>query len=77
MSIQVTIELPEGSGLNATELKWRLAAKMYSDGELSLGAAARLVGVTYEEFMYGVGRFNVSVFPYAADDIIEESERNV
>ena len=75
MSIHLEVDLPDHMDLDAAELKWRLAAKMYGDGELSLGAAAQLVGVSYEEFMYGVGRFKVSVFQYGVDEIIAESER--
>ena len=75
MSIRMTIDVPDELGLDETDLKWRLAAKLFDEGLISSGQAADIVGVTKREFVLGVGRYQVSVFQYGIEEIVTESER--
>ena len=75
MAIQMTVDVPEELGLDETDLKWRLAAKLFDEGLVSSGQAADIVGVTKREFILGVGKYEVSVFQYGIEEIIAESER--
>lgn len=81
--VQMTIEMPE-SALGAlrkspeqfaSELRLVAAVKWYELRQLSQERAASIAGVSRAEFLDSLGRFGVSPFPYDADEIVEEAER--
>lgn len=54
--------------------KMRLAAavKWYELGEISQGKAAEVAGLSRSEFIEALGRYQVSVFQYDANELAEE-----
>lgn len=77
MTITLDIELPDDSDLDAESLKWHLAGKLYDRNLISRGQAARMLGVTLEEFILGVGKYEVSVFQYTAEEVEAEVQREM
>jgi len=83
MSVQITIELPENafSALRSTpekfvrEMRLASAVKWYEMGLVSQGKAAELAGVSRQEFLQSLARFNVSPFQETAEELAEEYER--
>ncbi len=51
-----------------------LAIMMYREAELSLERAAKLAGLSIEDFLYELGKHNVSIFNYPAEQLKKELE---
>jgi len=51
------------------------AVKWYEMGLVSQGKAAELAGVSRQEFLKSLARFNVSPFQETAEELAEEYER--
>ena len=66
---EITIKLPPMLEASDWELKMMLAAKLFELGRLSSGQAAEMVGLSKRAFVEMVGKFNVSIFGYDADEI--------
>ena len=66
---EITIKLPPTLEANDWELKMMLAAKLFELGRLSSGQAAEMAGLSKRAFVEMLGKFNVSVFGYDADEI--------
>lgn len=49
-----------------------LAIKLFDDNTLPLGAAAKLAGMSHEEFMDLLGSMEIPVVRYSASDIADE-----
>ena len=83
MSIQVVLELPEEifSALRrtpeafVTEMRLAAAVKWYEIGLLSQGRAAELAGVSRQEFLASLARFNVSPFQVTPDELEQVWQR--
>ena len=83
MSVQVVLELPEGifSALRRTpeafvnEMRLAAAVKWYEIGLLSQSKAAELAGLSRQEFLAGLARFNVSPFQVTPEELAEEWKR--
>ena len=84
MSVQVVLELPEGifSALRRTpeafvnEMRLAAAVKWYEIGLLSQSKAAELAGLSRQEFLAGLARFNVSPFQVTPDELVQEWKRD-
>jgi len=80
MPIALKLDMPEGafSALRkdpnefAKELRLAAAVKWYEMGMISQEKAAEIAGLTRDEFISSLSRFNVSPFQYTADEIEEE-----
>jgi len=80
MTVEVKIELPEAvfSALRQTpetfvrEMRLASAVKWYELGQLSQSKAAEVAGVSRQEFLQGLARFNVSPFQVTAEELAEE-----
>jgi predicted HTH domain antitoxin len=80
MSIQITIELPEGalSALRKNpadyvkEMQIAAAVKWLEMGIISQAKAAEIAGLSREEFLRDLARFNVSPFQSTPEDLAEE-----
>ena len=68
-------ELPETLELDALDVKLIIASKLCEQGKLSLGEGAATAGVSKRTFIELLGKYNVSVFNYSADDL-EENIKN-
>ena len=66
---EITIKLPPMLEASDLELKMMLAAKLFELGRLSSGQAAEMVGVSKRAFVELLGKFNVSIFGYDADEL--------
>ena len=67
--VTLEFEVPIHLELDETELKWRLAAKLFDEGEITSGQAAIIIGVSKRDFILGVGRLEVSVFQYTPEEL--------
>lgn len=54
------------------EAKLLLVMKLYEVGKLSLGQAAKLAGYSKSTFMELLGKYNIPVIDYPAEDLEEE-----
>lgn len=68
----LTLNLPEGLGMNERDLILMLASKLYEDGKLSLGQAADLAGLTKRTFAEILGKYNVSIFNQNPEDLARD-----
>jgi predicted HTH domain antitoxin len=60
----------------ASQIRLMAALKMFELGKLSSGKAAELAGVNRVEFFELCGRYRVSVFNYAPEEIESELRRD-
>jgi predicted HTH domain antitoxin len=83
MSIKVSVELPEDvfSALRRTpeafvsDMRLAAAVKWYELGLLSQGKAAEIAGVSRQEFLDSLARFQVSPFQVTPDELVQEWNR--
>ncbi|MBL7200856.1 MAG: UPF0175 family protein [Anaerolineae bacterium] len=83
MSVEVVVELPEDvfSALRRTpeafvsEMRLAAAVKWYEIGLLSQGKAAEVAGVSRQEFLNSLARFQVSPFQVTPDELVQEWNR--
>jgi predicted HTH domain antitoxin len=83
--MSLTIDYPEGleSAVSTTreeleaQIRLMAALKMFELGKLSSGKAAQLAGISRVEFFEMCGRYHVSIFNYADDEIEAELARDL
>ncbi len=68
----LTINIPELSDFNEYEVKMILAGEYYSRGKISLGQAAKLVGISKRSFIETMGNYGYSIFGQDADEILSD-----
>ena len=81
--VEFTIELPETvfSALRQTpttfvrEMRLASAIKWYEIGQLSQSKAAEVAGVSRQEFLQNLSRYNVSPFQVTPEELVEELAR--
>jgi predicted HTH domain antitoxin len=65
----ISINLPDFIDLNEKEIKLLIATKLYEEGKLSLGEAAQLAELSKRAFIEILGRFDISLFNYNAEEL--------
>lgn len=83
MTIQITIELPEGAfsalGSNpdgvGQQMRLAAAVKWYEVGMITQSKAAEIAGVSRPEFLEALSRFEVSPFQVTPEELAEELAR--
>lgn len=83
MTIQITIELPEGAfsalGSNPDGLGQQMplaaAVKWYEVGMITQSKAAEIAGVSRHVFLEALSRFEVSPFQVTPEELAEELAR--
>jgi len=83
VSIALKLDMPEGafSALRkdpnefVKELRLAAAVKWYEMGIISQEKAAEIAGLSRKDFIFSLGRFEVSPFQYTIEEIKEEIER--
>jgi predicted HTH domain antitoxin len=84
MTVQVTVELSETvfSALRQTpaafvhEMRLAAAIKWYELGRLSQGKAAEVAGVSRQEFLHSLARYDLSPFQVTPEELAEELARD-
>ena len=71
----LTVPLPDFVNLGTRELLLTLASRLYEQGELSLGRAAEVAGLSKRTFLELLGGSGVSVFNHDPSDL-EQDWRN-
>jgi predicted HTH domain antitoxin len=80
MSIKVTIDLPDDAftilrtdpANFVREMRLAAAVKWYELGKVSQSKAAELTGLSRQEFLYALNRFNVSPYQMTPNELREE-----
>lgn len=68
------IQLPDSINIETQEIQLLLASRFYESGLLSVGQAAQMAGFSKRTFMELLGRYQVSVLNYPAEDIMQDFE---
>ena len=68
----IMIEVPENLGLSDEELKMLFAAKLFDHGLITSGQGADMVGIPKRDFILQLGKYQVSVFQYSEDELLED-----
>jgi len=68
----LNIDLPENLDLDVLDARLIKAAKLYEQGRLSLGEAAQAAGISKRTFIELLGKYNVSLFNYGAEELEED-----
>jgi predicted HTH domain antitoxin len=64
-----TINLPDNIEIDSKELTMLLASRLYEQGRLSLGQAAKTAGLSKRTFAETLGVYNISIFNFPAIDL--------
>lgn len=83
MTVQISIELPEGAfcALRISpenfvqEMRLAAAVKWYEVGMISQSKAAEIAGVSRQKFLEALSRFNVSPFQETPEELAQELMR--
>ena len=72
--MSVIINIPSSLNISDFEVSMIIASKLFSDGKLSSGQAAEIVGISKQAFIELVGKYEVSVFGYSVDELENDIE---
>ncbi len=65
----IELNIPDSLEKNDNELIMIIASKLYEDGTLSAGQAAKVAGLSKRTFIELLGKYGVSVFSNSIDDL--------
>ena len=68
----VFVAVPFDEQLVTSGVAIDLAIKLYEDGTMTIGRAAKLAGMCHEEFMDLLGAMAIPVVKYPAEEVSEE-----
>ncbi len=75
-TIEIKIQLPEGFSKRIPDLSKytyeKLVLGLYLDGEISLGRAAKMLGMAYDQFVRYLGKHKIPYFQANPADIKKE-----
>ena len=72
MELTLKLEIPDLLNLNEFETKMILAGELYERRKLSLGQAAKLVGISKRVFIETMGDFGYSVFGKDENELLKD-----
>ncbi len=67
------LRVPLPPSLSEDEARLLFAIKLYEVGKVSLGQAAKLAGFSKRAFLEVLGRYQVPVFNYSAEELRDET----
>jgi len=70
--VPLMLAVPLGMGLDASEVRTELAARLFDREQISLGLAARIAGLTYGDMIDELGRRGIAVIRTTADELERE-----
>ncbi len=70
---ELKVDLP--ASLTEDEAKLLLAVKLYEVGKVSLGKAVKLAGFSKRAFIDVLGRYQIPVVNYSADELRQEADQ--
>jgi len=65
----IKIHVPDEVDLKDHDFSMILAAKLYEDGKLSSGQAAKMAGLSKRTFIELLGKYGISVFSQSSSDL--------
>lgn len=65
----IEIQIPDDVDLKDYDFSMIIASKLYEDGKLSAGQAAKVAGLSKRAFIELLGRYGVSVFSTSLSDL--------
>lgn len=63
------INIPDSLEMSDYDFSMILASKLYEDKKLTLGQAAKMVGLTKRAFIELLGKYGVSIFSSSVSDL--------
>jgi len=72
--MQIILNIPDHVQLDVSEhdIKMHLACKLYEEGILDTGYAAKSIGITRREFIENMGNYGASIFNLSDEELIED-----
>ncbi len=65
----IKLTIPEDVEMKDFDFSMIIASKLYEDGKLSAGQAAKIAGLSKRSFIELLGRYGVSVFSDSLSDL--------
>ncbi len=65
----LVLDIPDTIQLDKYEASMILASKLYEQGKISLWQGAEIAGLSKRTFIELLGRYNVSIFNYGAEEL--------
>ena len=66
---QVIVNVPSNLNLNSFEVNMIIATKLFEEGKLSSGQAAKMVELSKRTFIEILGKYDVSVIGYDFEEL--------
>ena len=70
----IKLQIPDDVDLKECDFSMIIASKLYEDGKLSSGQAAKIAGLSKRAFIELLGRYGVSVFSTLLSDLKSDIE---
>jgi len=70
--MSVVINLPTELNISSFEVSMIVASKLFSDGKLSSGQAAEVVGLSKRAFIELLGKYETTVFGISDGDLLND-----
>jgi predicted HTH domain antitoxin len=70
----ITLKIPDNIKIKELDLFMIIASKLYEDGILSSGQAAKMVGLSKKTFIELLGKYGVSVFSSSLSELKSDIE---
>jgi predicted HTH domain antitoxin len=68
----ITFQMPDNLEVEDSQLAMILASQLYQQGKVSIGQAAQITGLTKRTFIELLGKYNVSIFNFPANNIASD-----
>ena len=71
---EIFFTLKKSVSIVQQDMRTLLAMKYFQDGQLGLGLAARMAGMSKDDFTVFLGKNNIDIYQYTNEEIQEEFE---